>query len=67
MTTKTMFIGIGLTTLGLFFMVVSFIATGFRGAFARRGTGTPPTTVQRVIFFLVGLSALIKGLRMLFG
>jgi hypothetical protein len=62
-----MFTSIALAGLGLFFMVMSFIATGVRGVFVRRGPGTPPTKTQRVIFFVVGLAALIKGLLMLLG
>jgi hypothetical protein len=61
-----MFTAIGLALLGLLFMVVSFVATGVRGAFSRRGPSRPPTQTERVIFFLVGLAAFIKGLRMLF-
>jgi hypothetical protein len=61
-----MFTSIGLAALGLFFIVMSFIATGVRGAFSRQ-PGIPPTRTHRVIFFLVGVAAFVKGLRMLFG
>jgi hypothetical protein len=60
------FTAIGLAILGLFFMVMSFIATGVRGAFSHQGPSRPPTKTERVICFLVGLAAFIKGLRMLF-
>jgi hypothetical protein len=60
------FTSVGLAVLGVFFMVMAFVAMGVRGAFSRRGPGRPPTKTERTIFFLVGLAALIKGFRMLF-
>jgi hypothetical protein len=60
------FTAIGLALLGLLFMAMSFLATGLRGALSRQGLSRPPTKTERTIFFLVGLAALIKGLRMLF-
>lgn len=61
----TTFTSVGLAVLGLSFMAMSFIATGVRGAFVRRGPIRPPTNTERAIISLVGLAALIKGLRML--
>ena len=60
------FAAISLAVLGAFFVGTSFIATGVRGALLRQGPSRPPTKTERVIFFLVGVAALIKGLRMLF-
>ena len=52
--------------LGLFFMIMSFVATEVRGPFSKL-PGPPPSMSQRVIFFLVGVAACVKGLQMLVG
>lgn len=58
--------GIVLAILGLFFIAMSIFATGVRGALSRQPS-IPPTRTHRVIFFLVGVAAFVKGLRMLLG
>jgi hypothetical protein len=61
-----LFKDVALVVLGLFFMIASFFAKEVRGAFSKL-PGPPPTYAQRAIFFLVGLVALIKGLRACIG
>lgn len=54
-----------LAALGLFFMVMSYLANEARGAFSKL-PGTPPSRTSRVIVFGVGLAAFVKGIHMMF-
>lgn len=49
--------------LGVFFMVGSFFLEGVRGAFSG-GPFYPATGAHKAVFFLIGITLIIKGILM---
>lgn len=63
---ETIFTNALMIALGVFFMIMAFIATGFRGALSKlRGPAPPISTTGRVILFIAGLVATLTGLNRL--